>query len=99
MTISYLLFMGIGKIMVYLGMKFPLFSESRYEFVRRLFECDLCLGTWVYTILSFVMRVVLFKDMFYVPFASELITGGITSFIMHLLSLGWKTKFEVIVIE
>jgi hypothetical protein len=99
MTISYLLFMGIGRLMIYLGMKFPLFSESRYEFVRRLFECDECLGVWVYTILSGVMGVVLFKDMFYVPFASELVTGGITSFIMHLLSLGWSQKFGVIIIE
>lgn len=99
MTVSYLLFMGIGKAMIYLGMKFPLFSESRYEFVRRLFECDLCLGVWIYTILSFVMGVVLFRDLFYVLFVSELITGGITSIIMHLLGLGWSAKFSTIIIE
>lgn len=51
------------------------------------------------TFLSFVMGEHLFGELFYIPFISELATGGIVSFAIHLFELGWKSKFEVIVIE
>ena len=92
----FLLFLLIGKLLIYLGMKFPPLSESRFEFVKRLWECQECSGVWVYTFLSFVMGEVLFVEYFYFPFVSELITGGISSFIVHLISLGWREKFTVV---
>lgn len=49
--------------------------------------------------LSFVMGEVLFRDLFYIPIVSEVGTGLLTSLLMHLLTLGWKSKFEVIVVE
>lgn len=99
MSPEFLLFMIIGKLLIYLGMEFPLFAESRFKFIRRMFACDLCVGVWIYTGLSFIMGVRLLGDLFYFPVASEIITGGLASFIMHIFSLGWKTKFEVVVIE
>lgn len=92
----FLLFLLIGKLLIYLGMKFPPLSESRFEFVKRLWECDECSGVWVYTLLSFVMGEVLFVEYFYFPIVSELITGGISSFIVHLISIGWREKFTVV---
>lgn len=92
----FLLFLLIGKLLIYLGMKFPPLSESRFEFVKRLWECQECSGVWVYTFLSFVMGEVLFREFFYFPIASELITGGISSFIVHLISIGWREKFTVV---
>jgi hypothetical protein len=48
----------------------------------------------------FVTKTYLFPELFsYFPFISEVVTGTVSSFLMHLLVLGWKTKFDVIVIE
>lgn len=98
MTVEFLLLSLIGKLFIYLGMNFPPFSESKIDFMRRVWECDLCAGVYTYTFLSLVMRVSLFNDIFYVPIISEAITGGIVAFVVHLISLGWKSKFEVVVI-
>lgn len=35
---------------------------------------------------------------YYVPVLSELIVGGVISFLVHIFILGWKTKFEVVVV-
>lgn len=98
MSLSFLVFLVIGQLFVYLGMKFPPLAESRFSFVKRLWTCSLCSGVWVWTFLSFVMGEVLFREIFYVPFVSELATGGLVGFLMHIFILGWKSKFEVIVI-
>ena len=96
----------IGKLTIYLLQKFPknslpiigrLFWEGK--FLEELFSCDLCLGTWVFAGLSFLMNVNVTGEWFYVPVLSEFITGGTMSFIMHLISLGWSSKFQNIVIE
>jgi hypothetical protein len=99
MTTSYVIYLLVGRLLIFLGMKFPPLSESRLEFIKRQWTCGLCSGVIVYTILAFAMGEVLLKDIFYVPVLSELITGGISSFIMHLLVTGWKENFEVVVIN
>lgn len=99
MTTKFLAYIVIGWVLVFLGMKFPLFSESRVSFVKRLWTCSLCAGTWCYIFLSFVMGEVLFRDIFYVPIVSEMATGGIVAIVAHLVEQGWKSKFEVISIE
>jgi hypothetical protein len=99
MTTDFLLYLGIGRLFIYLGMKFPPFRESKIEFIKKLFSCDECLGVWTFTVLSFLMGEVLFRDVFYVPFISELATGGITSLLVHLIVIGWREKFGVITIE
>ena len=98
MTISFLVYLVIGKLFIYLGMHFPLLAESRFSFVRRLWTCDLCAGVWCYSFLSVVMGEILFREVWYFPFVSELATGGLIGFLVHLITLGWKSKFEVIVI-
>jgi len=98
MDIKFLVFVLIGEIFIYLGMKFPPFSESKIDFVKRLWTCSECCGVWVFTFLSFVMGECLFRELFYIPFISELATGCVVAFICHLIELGWKSKFEVLVI-
>lgn len=34
----------------------------------------------------------------YVPILSELVTGGVVSFMMHIFVIGWKEKFDRLVI-
>lgn len=99
MTGLFLLYAIIGKLLIYLGQKFPPLAESRFKFVRNLFACDLCLGCWIYTILAAFLSVRLLQDVyFYVPVVTEVITGCATSFLVHLISIGWQEKFNTIVI-
>jgi hypothetical protein len=34
----------------------------------------------------------------YVPVLSELVTGGVVSFVVHIFLIGWKEKFNNIVV-
>jgi len=96
----------VGKLLIFIFQKFPkskipligrLFLEGK--FLEELFSCDLCLGVWVYTGLSFIFSVNILGEYFYVPILSEFITGMIVSFVMHLISAGWETRYQNIVIE
>lgn len=98
MSISFLVYVVIGKILIFLGDKFARGNELK-GFIGRLFTCGLCSGTWTYTIMSLLMGEVLFREIFYVPLLSEIATGGIVSILVHLIHQGWKSEFEVIVIE
>lgn len=99
MELNFLVYLLIGELFVYLGMHFPPLSESTISLIRRIWTCSLCSGVWVFTFLSFVMKVVMFREVFYFPVISELATGGLIAFVAHLVELGWKSKFEVIIIE
>ena len=86
----------IGKLCIVLGMKFPLFQKL--SLFAQLFDCDLCLGVWVFTGLAGILRVDLLPVLgwVYIPVVSEFITGMIVSFVVHIFSLGWKSKYEVL---
>ncbi len=99
MYLSYILYLLVGRLLIYIGMKFPPLAESRYKFIREMFNCDLCLGVWVYTVLSAGMGEYLFTEQFYFPLISELVTGCFTAFITHVFMIGWREKFQIIVIE
>ena len=99
MSISFLVYVVVGKLLIFFAQKFPYFINSKIEFVRKLFECDLCLGFWIYFLLAVFLKVKLFDDVYmYVPLVSEIITGCVTSFGMHLLSIGWREKFSTVII-
>ena len=67
--------------------------------MKRLGECDLCLGVWVCSALAIAFKITILSDVLpYVPVLSEIVAGCVASFVLHLLSLGWASKFEVIVI-
>lgn len=98
MSISFLLYVVIGKVLIFLGEKFASGNELK-GFIGRLLTCGLCAGTWVYTIMSLLLGEVLFREIFYVPVFSEIATGGIVSILVHLIHQGWKSEFEIITIE
>ena len=78
---------------------FPNFLE-KIKPIKKLHECDFCAGVWGYTFLAFFMQRDLLSVLgfWYVPLLSELVTGVAISFLVHLLLLGWKSQFEVIVV-
>lgn len=86
--------MGIaGKVFIFLFQKFSKNLNIKSEFLKKLFECQLCLGFWVYLILSMTLQVYLFTDLFYFPVVSAIITAACVDFIVFLVSLGWNEFF------
>jgi len=104
MILDFLVYAFIGKIIVFLFQKFPkdnlpfigkLFREGR--FLDELFACDLCLGFWIYFGLAFILDENLASVD--VPVLAEFITGAVTTFVVHIFSVGWNTKFQNLIIE
>lgn len=94
--LSWLFYVGVGKVLLFLGMKFPLpqFLEEK-KTIKYLHECDLCFGFWVYAVLSWAMQLDLLtaSGFHYVPVIAEIVTGGVVTFVMHLLRIGWNARF------
>jgi hypothetical protein len=61
-----------------------------------LFICDLCLGFWIYFGLAFAFEMDIAVD---VPILSEFIAGAVTTFVVHIFSVGWSAKFQNLIIE
>ena len=99
MSAGYLLFLVVGRLLIYFGKKFVEQNEIKIKFLNRLFSCPLCLGVWVYGIMSFLTGYYVFDDWTgYVPIFSELAVGCFSSFLVHLVVTGYKTLYEVVVI-
>ena len=88
-----------GRLTIYALQKFPLARDIKGRFFAELISCDFCLGVWVYSVLSGLTRWVLFKDMFYVPVCSEILSGIVISFLVHIFAIGWQSRFGTIIIE
>jgi hypothetical protein len=101
--IKIVIFALLGKLTIYLAQQFPFIQLpliGRYwkekRFLGKLFACDLCLGVWIYTLSALLLKVNLFEEFGYIPIVFEFFTGAAMSFIMHLLTIGWRDKFGVI---
>ena len=99
MTSSFTIYLFVGKILIFFGGKFAKENGITSGFLGKLFACPLCWGFWAYTALSFLMGEIIFKDFYYIPFLSQVITGAISSFFVHLSTLGWREQFEIIIVE
>jgi hypothetical protein len=66
-------------------------------FWAELGECDLCLGFWVYLLLALLWQPPLFGLW---PWPVEMVIfAAVASFVMHLIRLGWHSKFSAVIIE
>lgn len=98
---KWILFLVIGKIVIHIWMQFHLPKPiKKYDWFVKLQECDLCSGVWIFTVLSLFMGVDLLSTLIfeYVPLVSEVVTGIVISWIVHIFTLGWKSKYEVVII-
>jgi hypothetical protein len=89
----------LGKLIIYTVQKLPFLHNLHWKFLNDLIECPFCLGVWCYFFLSAVVGVTLFEDIFYVPLLSEIIFGVVMSFVVHLISIGFKERFLTIIME
>lgn len=107
MFIEFIGFLLVGKLVVFGLQKFPFrktiigkyFREGK--FLEQLFSCDFCLGFWVFSILAYALHIDFIKESFcvYIPVLNEALTGLIASFMVHVFSIGWQTKFGTTVIN
>jgi hypothetical protein len=92
----------IGRILIYLWMEFPLPQwVERIEFIRGLHECSLCSGTWGYTILFLIYDVDILQMLGgnHIDYIGGFIGGAVISFIIFLITQGYRAVFETVVIE
>lgn len=96
-----LIYLVAGKLIIFFFQSFPLPTKlEEHWFFGKLHKCDLCSGVYIFSILAFFLKIDLLGPLgfWYIPFISEIITGMSASFVMHLLTLGWKEKFNSVVI-
>ena len=88
-----------GKLFIFLLRKFPPFRSfmGKWEFSKELMDCDLCLGFWVYLALSPFFKIEI--ETIDNKLVRNVSLAGVTSFIMFLISSGWRENFEILVIE
>lgn len=100
-VLKWIAFILIGKICIHIFMQFhfPKFMQ-RLEWIKKLHECDLCSGVWIYSILSFFMGVKLLEVLGFgnIPLLDQVVTGIVVSWLVHIFTLGWKAKYEVVVV-
>jgi hypothetical protein len=67
-------------------------------FLEELGSCDLCLGCWVFPIGAWALGVNLL-DPVYIPVVSQVLTGWLVAFGVHLAAIGWRDKWGVTVVD
>lgn len=89
---TWLLFAATGRILIYLWMIFPEpgFIGIPY-WLKKLHSCDLCSGVWIYAALALAIKADLFGMDHWL---TQLATGAVTSYLVHLFVLGAKEKFS-----
>jgi hypothetical protein len=99
--IELLLLIAVGRVLIYLWGKFPLpewFDNSKFG---KLHHCQECAGTWIYSVLFILFRVDIL-NMLGLPslfIIGGFISGGLVSFVMSLLEIGFRERFMTIRIE
>jgi hypothetical protein len=95
---SWVIYLALGKIFIYLWQQFPLPSRlEKIKVINKLHLCSLCSGVWIYSILACAMRMDILV-LFGFPFVfliGWIVTGGVSSFLIHLISMGWNDQFAV----
>lgn len=98
MTPAFLLYLGVSKLLIYLGQQF-LQANIKKGFLRKLGECDLCLGVWICALLAIVFKITILEDVLpHIHVLSEIVAGCVSAFLLHLLSLGWSAKYSVVIV-
>lgn len=90
---NWLLYAVIGKLLIFLWMKFPLPEKiENIKFINSLHNCGLCSGVWIFTLLAFFVNTDILYSQFgvEVPVIGEIVTGCVTSYLVHIFSAGWN---------
>lgn len=97
----WIIFILLGKIIIHIWQQFHLpKAMKKSEWWTKLHDCDLCSGVWIFTVLSFFMDIGILEVAGFgnIPIFDSIITGIVVSWLVHIFTLGWKAKYEVVVI-
>ena len=98
MSSSFLAYLVIGKVFIFLGGKFAEGNDLK-GFIGRLLLCPLCLGFWVYTILSYIFGEYILDILYIQRPIMAIITGAMSTTVVFIFSSGWNSLFSEISIE
>jgi hypothetical protein len=89
---SWLLFAATGRILIYLWMQFPEPPFMKLPFwLEKLHRCDLCSGVYIFSVLAIALKI----DLFGVGnIVTQVATGMVTSYLVHLFMIGVREKFQ-----
>ena len=92
---EWLVFALTGEILIYVWFQFPLPLPKNkntyiYKFFEKLHSCDLCAGTWIYSFLALATQADMSGSG---TLVTQIATGIVTSFIVHVFVVGLKEKF------
>jgi hypothetical protein len=95
---TWLIYLAAGRLLTWFlmvnGVTRPLWNS--HPLLQELSQCDLCLGFWVYLLLSLFLA----PAFGIFPWGVEIvILAAMASFIAHLLRIGYQAKFGITVIE
>lgn len=89
----------IGRLLIWLlqtaGPVKLLYQKS--SFLTELFECDFCLGCWVFLGLGFTMNLGILDVLPYI--LDVVVTAIMASFSLHVFVVGWKTQYGTTYLE
>jgi len=100
--LDWLVYASLGKLIIHLWMKFYLPDWlSKFEFLTKLHECGLCSGVWIFIFLAFCMNIDIINLWFYVNvfIVGKVITGMLTSWLVHVFSIGFSELYLTVVVE
>lgn len=105
--LTFVLFLAIGRLLTWFLMiaspiqylwnilDRPFAARWQVRPFSELGQCDLCLGFWVYLFLGFFLPA-------YGPFPwwlNLIVLAAFSSFVVHLIRLGWQAKFGTVVLN
>ena len=102
-------FLLVGGLAVHIVQKFPFhklwfigkfFTDGK--FLENLLDCGLCLGVWIFTFLSFILKINFILWMFDetgLIVVDQILTGMAASFVCHVFKAGWYTLYGTTMIN
>lgn len=90
--IEFVIFAALGKLLMVFIRKFPpaVWIAKKINFA---IDCNLCLGFWVYLVLSFMYPLNVLDTG--IPIWDEIIVAAATSWVMHVFVAGWNDLYGV----
>lgn len=99
MTLEYLFFLLVGRLVIYVFEKFVTQNEVKIKFIQTLAHCLLCSGVWAYSLIALLLGYSAFMDWNYTGLLPSLITGVVSAVFVFYLEMGYKAVHEVIIVD
>jgi hypothetical protein len=97
--VTLIVYFVVGRLLIWFlqtaGPIRMLYEKS--SFLTELFECDFCLGVWMFLLLGFALEVNVLDVIPYI--LGVVITAIIASFVTHIFVAGWRTQYGTTYVE